>query len=355
MKSSDKHYYQQYIGDIDGYFLKKYRCCDGKMDGVRAIDIRNSKGLQMTVLPDRCLDIPYLYYKGTQIAFCSKTGIVAPSYFTEDGSRGFLRNFNGGFLTTCGLTYTGASCEDNNEVLGAHGTIGNTPASQVSCKVNYDNTDVTVDIKGNVRQAKVFDENMLLNRKIVCETETNIIRICDTVANEGFTVQPLMVLYHFNFGYPMLSEHTKLYFNSDKVTPRDSVAKKGVEKHNVMEAPSPAFDEQVFFHHFNSKKELGQILVHNEKLNLAVLLCFDLKVCPWLMEWKCLKSGDYALGIEPANCHVLGRAAAKERNDLQYIKPAEKVEYDFSIEIFDDSDIILNLIDIISNSKLEKK
>lgn len=350
MKSSDKHYYQQYIGDIDGYFIKKYKFCDGKMDGARAIDIRNGKGLEMTVLPDRCLDIPYLYYKGTQIAFCSKTGVVAPSYFTEDGGRGFLRNFNGGFLTTCGLTYMGASCEDNNEVLGAHGTIGNTPASQVSCKVNYDNTDVTIDIEGNVRQAKVFDENMLLNRKIVCETEANKIHIYDTVTNEGFTVQPLMILYHFNFGYPMLSKHTKLYFNSDKVTPRDDAAQKGLDIYNVIKDPSPTFDEQVFFHHSNSEKRQGQVLVHNEELGLAVQLCFDLTVCPWLMEWKCLKSGDYALGIEPANCHVLGRAEAKERNDLQYIKPNEKIRYDLDIQIFDDSDKIHNLIDMIQQN-----
>ena len=347
MKSAEKHYYQKYIGDLDGFFLKKYRFCEGKADGVRAIDVRNGRGIELTVLPDRCLDIPYLYYKGTPIAFCSKTGIVSPAYFVENSDRGFLRSFNGGFLTTCGLTYMGAACNVNNEAFGMHGLIGNIPASQVSSEINDSKSDITIDIEGKIRQTKAFDENLVLNRKIICMTESNKIFISNHIINEGFVKQPLMVLYHFNFGYPMLSKYTKLYFSTDKVLPRDNAAKNGLDRYNTIEEPEPQYNEQVFYHSSAKSKKEEFVLVYNEKICLAVLLKYNPKVCPWLLEWKNLCAGDYALGLEPANCHVSGRATARKNGDLQYILPNEKICFDFEIEILDELAAINNIIDMV--------
>jgi hypothetical protein len=118
----------KYVGDTSQLFgIKSYSLIGGKADGVRALDINNGTGLNLTVLPDRALDIVYLSYKGVNFSYISNTGIVAPTYFNDAGS-GFHRSFTGGFLTTCGLTNVGAECNDGGEELGIHGRIANTPA-----------------------------------------------------------------------------------------------------------------------------------------------------------------------------------------------------------------------------------
>ena len=83
----------KYIGDISQLFsVKEYRYSSGLADSVRGVDIKNGSGLEMTVLPDRALDISSLSFKGINLSYMSKTGIVAPQYFDPKGA-GFLRSF----------------------------------------------------------------------------------------------------------------------------------------------------------------------------------------------------------------------------------------------------------------------
>ena len=94
MKKSDLMTLRQYVGDINTVIgITDYTFNEGMAKGLRAMDIKNGKGLQMTVLPDRAMDIAYLCCNGVNIGFNSKTGLTAPQFFTEDGARGFLKSF----------------------------------------------------------------------------------------------------------------------------------------------------------------------------------------------------------------------------------------------------------------------
>jgi len=61
----DKREILKYVGDLSQMLgTRDYTLNGGKAQGVRAIDVRNGAGLEFTVLPDRCLDIAWLSYKG---------------------------------------------------------------------------------------------------------------------------------------------------------------------------------------------------------------------------------------------------------------------------------------------------
>ena len=45
----------------------------------------------------------------------------------------------------------------------------------------------------------------------------------------------------------------------------------------------------------------------------GIRLDYDRAALPCLIEWQCLQSGLYVLGIEPSTNHVLGRKFAEER------------------------------------------
>jgi hypothetical protein len=62
-------------------------------------------------------------------------------------------------------------------------------------------------------------------------------------------------------------------------------------------------------------------------------------------------SGDYALGIEPANCLVEGRAREKERGTLKTLAPMEKARFDLEIGVLDGSREINDLVKRICSLK----
>ena len=188
----------KYVGNFSQVFgIKEYALTSGKAKGVKAFDVKTGSGLEFTVLADRCLDISGLSFKGTNCSYISKTGIVAPEYYEENGV-GFLRSFTAGFLTTCGLRNVGSPCEKDGEPFSMHGRIANTPGEEVSATTEWVDDVPVLTINGKMREARVFGENLVLGRKITCKYGENKITIENTVENLGFRKEALMLLFHFN-------------------------------------------------------------------------------------------------------------------------------------------------------------
>lgn len=347
-KALSKREMLKYVGDTSQLFgVKDYRLNGGKADGVRAVDIKNGSGLEFTVLPDRGLDIAYLSYKSVNFSYISKTGIVAPEYFMEPGL-GFLRSFYAGFLTTCGLTYVGAPCNDNGEELGIHGRISNTPGEEVYAGAEWIEGTPVMKVKGKMREARLFGEYVVLEREIICRYGENKIYINDIVENNGFREEPLMILYHFNLGYPLLSSKSYLLTPSVKVSPRDPEAAKGTGEYDKFQEPTPGYNEQVFYHELKADSE-GRTFAAlvNPELELGAVIWFNKNQLSRLTQWKQTGEGEYVLGIEPCNCHVEGRAKARKDGSLEFIKPGEIRKFNLEIEIIEGMDMIKQLESII--------
>ena len=336
MKKSEAFELRKWCGDPSALCgIRDYVFNDGPARGVRAFDLKNGRGVELTVLADRGLDIPYLSYKGVNISLLNKVGVSSPYLFQEDGTRGFLRQFFGGMLTTCGLTYAGAACEEGGQKLGLHGIFDNQPASKVSAWRDSVGDEVVLRVAGEVRESDLFGPNMLLTRTLTLDTERNALHIDDVVENQGFATSPLMMIYHINFGYPMLDEGAKAYFSTGSVTPRDDFAAQGMPIHDVMESPEIDRAEQCYFHTGHGEGEAFAML-HNEKLGLAGIVRYDKAVFPLLCEWKCMRAGEYALGLEPTTSGVLSRAEARENGTLSFLEPGERSAFSVTIEIEDD-------------------
>lgn len=289
----------------------------GKAKGTAAIEVRNGSGLRFIILPDRGMDIAYAEFNGIPISYVSKTGVVAPTHYEEPE---FLRSFTAGLLTTCGLTYMGAPCVDQGRALGAHGRISNTPAYDVGMKQEWMEDDYVISVRGKVREATVFGENLVLTRTVTAKLCSNTIKIEDAIENEGFAPAPLMVLYHMNFGFPLISSKTVLKTNCVHLRARDAAAQQGVAKAEVFEEPVCGYCEQVFYCDavLNS-----YAILQNPTLGLAVKLSFSGTELPHFIEWKQMGEQEYVVGLEPATWFTEGRAAARKQNALLYLQPQE--------------------------------
>ena len=313
------------IGDISqiaGAVPFEYK--SGKAKGTNAIEVR-SGNLRFVILVDRGMDIAYAEYKGIPVSYISKTGIVSPDHYDEPD---FLRSFSAGLLTTCGLTYMGAPCVDEGVSLGAHGRISNTPAFDVGVVQEWQGDDFIITVRGKVRETTVFGENLVLTRIITTKLGDNSIQISDSIENEGFTPTPLMVLYHMNFGYPLISENTVLETNCINIRPRDAAAESGINTACEFSKPIHSYSEQVFYRDAVTK---SYATLKNPVLNLSAKVSFSGAELPYLIEWKQMGEQEYVVGLEPATYPPDSRAKARERNELLYLAPNECKKHNITI------------------------
>lgn len=313
---------------------RRFVANEGKEAGVEHIQVRTGAGLSYTVTPSKGLDISLAEYHGVPISWQSPNGDVHPAYYESDGNE-WLRTASGGLLMTCGLMQVGASCEDQGERLGLHGRFHHTPAEQVAARSSWDEDELDIVISGVINETSIFGGSLQLRREIRSRVGENTIYITDRVRNMGFTRCPHMILYHFNFGFPLLMEETRIEFNSSQVTPREP----GTEMlhYGEWQTPDPTYKEAVYYHEAQEKPYV-HIINPNFPINGGVSrvqasLQWSSQTLPRLVQWKMAGAGTHVLGIEPANCHVGGRKEERERGTLVYLEPGEIVSYEIKLNL----------------------
>ena len=314
------------------YAVEELKLVGGKANEMRLINMRNGKGLNATFAADRCLDLYRLEYKGINLGFFSPCGYVAPEYYDKNE---FLRSFTAGFITTCGITNCGRPADDEYGLGYMHGRIGNTPAEYVSYKADYSGVQPAITAEGVMNEAVLFSEKLQLRRKIEMFTDKNEILIHDAVENGGGTKQPLMLLYHINFGYPLLDEGIEMFVPSLEVTPYNDDAKKGIDTWNEFPDVLPQEPEQCFDHKLAEKDGESSFAIFNHKLNIGVMITADRKTLDSFTEWKTFEFRDYALGFEPGSATVEGRKYLSDNGKLKFIAPDEIVDFNLKITILD--------------------
>ncbi|HPP75761.1 MAG TPA: aldose 1-epimerase family protein, partial [Armatimonadota bacterium] len=326
---------------------------DGKEEGVEAYQVKNGAGLNFTVVASRAMDISSADWCGRSLAWISSTGETAPEFYEEPGL-GWLRSFYGGLLVTCGLTQVGAPNIDQGTPLGLHGRISNTPAYQVSYDSKWEGDDYIMWVQGKVRETAVFGENILLTRKITTKLGDNRIWISDTVENQGFDSVPHMILYHFNTGFPLVSEDSELVSPTLSVSPRDPGSEVDIEHYYKFEPPTKGFTERVYYHNMAAEPD-GTVIASliNRKIpgGFGIYIQYSKNELPFFTEWKMNGQGTYVVGLEPANCHPEGRAREREMGTLQFLEPGEVRKYNLEVGVLTSNEAILELQDRIEKAK----
>ena len=321
-----------YIGhDSQIRGVEELRLVGGKGDGMRLFQVRNGKGLEFTVSADRCADITRLSFKGDNYSFISPCGYVAPAYYDDQGVN-WLQSFTAGFVTTCGLSAVGNPCEDDGEATSLHGKVGNIPAE----RIYWDEDEENIWIKAVIREARIFERKLKLTRTITVSKKENTLILHDAIENEGDAQSPLMVLYHMNMGYPLLSETAELFIPAESVAPRNEHSAEDLDTWNKVLTPQPGFVEQCYFHTFGEKP--GRAGIYNPAIGKGLLMEFDTKLLDHFTQWKMMGVRDYVMGLEPGNCHPDGRDVMRKQGKLKFIDPGEVITYEIKITMIDGND-----------------
>lgn len=320
--------------------IRRLQLTEGPEAGVELIQVSTGAGLTYYVSPSRGLDISLTKFCDVPISWQSPNGDVFPAYYEPEYLE-WLRTAAGGLLMTCGLNQVGSPGEDAGEKLGLHGRIHHTPARHVAAEGTWIGDEYDMRIAGSVEQTRIFGEHLRLNRQILSRMGRNEIQIHDTVENIGFEPCPHMLLYHFNFGFPLMADETTIRFPSHHVVPREQETP--LAEYDSWQQPTPGFSERVYYHsEFEVNANSTEVIIQNPNFScsdgsidfpLAVKLSWNTKQLPKLVQWKMPGTGVHVLGIEPANCWVEGRAIERKRGTLHYLQPGEKRTYDVSVTI----------------------
>lgn len=323
---------------------------DGVERGMRMLEFRTGSGLRFTVMLDRGMDLAECEHNGRAIGWQSAAGFRNPALHDVEGEGGlgFLRSFSG-LLATCGLDHVGFMAEDSAEQYDyaarktvsypIHGRISMIPARLTGYGERWDGDRCVLWAEGLVQQAAVFAENLLLHRRIEADLGGDAIRIHDRVVNQGFAPTPHMLCYHLNVGYPLLDEGSRYLAPLGDVVfashAGDDYRRQGVG-YRTVPAPQDRFHEQVWEHDMRPDAEgRVRVAVVNDGLGLGFEVETVKSQLPAYYQWQHLQAGAYALGIEPATNHILGRAHAREHGELIILDHDEERRYDVTLRVLD--------------------
>jgi hypothetical protein len=290
---------------------------DGPAAGCRAIDVRVLGGIDIRILPDRGCDIGAAWFRGVPLAWISAVGEHAP--LAAPAGDDWIGAFGGGLVTTCGRRNVGAPSEGH----GLHGAASHQRAELRAVERAVADDGLAVVVRAAMREAAALGPCLETERTITTWTGAGRVRVEDRTVNRGRRPEPAPLLYHVNLGAPLWAPGATLAVADRRETvPRDADAEAALAAWD--RAPVPDETPERVFEHELAPAAAGAVRVEQPALGLAVEVGWDRSSLPRLHQWLHTAEGAYVLGVEPANCSVLGRAADRSAGRLPMLGPGEE-------------------------------
>ena len=332
-------------GSASNWSVNSYTLRGGLQEGVQVVEVNNGK-LTFAILPTRGMGI----WKGQ----CGDISLgwdspvkdpVNPAFINlqDRGGLGWLKGFNEWFVR-CGLNSMGAPGMDTvldysgnafDVPLTLHGNIANVPARAVSVEV----TDEAIIVKGEVDETMMFGPALRLNTEIRTEFGSGKMTIIDTVTNLGNNPQEHEMLYHINYGAPLLEKGSRMVAPFKQVAPRDPRSVEGIDTFDEYGAPQIGFVEQAYKYELAGKRGSRETMamLRNATGDKASLLRFSLKDFPCFTLWKNTagKADGYVTGLEPATSYPNSRRFEREKGRVITLAGGESRTTTLAIEALD--------------------
>ena len=291
--------------------VKKFRLRGGKQEGVDVIVLDNGR-LALTVVPTRGMGILEAKLGELRLGWQSPVKEVVNPAFVNllgRGGLGWLEGFNE-WLVRCGLESNGAAGLDEfvtntgdrgQMALTLHGRIANIPASEVEVEVD-EGPPCRLRLRGRVDERCMFGPKLELETLIETEPGSAAFRLTDTVVNRGDLPQEFEMLYHINFGRPVLEPGAELLAPILEARPFNDRAAAPIADFSRFGLPQTGFVEQVYGLKLNGDAaRRTAVMLRNRARDKAALLEYGLGAMPCFTLWKNTGSENegYVVGLEP--------------------------------------------------------
>ncbi len=324
------------LGEAAGnWSVEKRTLRGGRREGVEIIEVDNGR-FRFTVIPTRGMGIHQGWIGDTRLGWRSPAaGPIHPQFvpISEPGGLGWLEGFDE-LLVRCGLESNGAPEFDENHVLTypLHGRIGNLPAHHVEVTVDTDRGEISV--RGQVDESRFHFQKTRLTATVTSKFDEPGFHIEDEVENLSASPAEIQMLYHVNFGTPLLDAGSKLVLPAKPIVPRNAHAASDIENWDAYQAEQPGFEEQVYFFDLHSGEDgQTQTLLKNAHGTEGVSLTFDTRQLPCFSQWKntTAVADGYVTGIEPGTNFPNPRSFEGRHNRVVKLAAGETTKFNLGL------------------------
>lgn len=276
---------------------------DGQSCGVDQV-VLNCGSKRIVVLPTRGMGIWRATNSGTRFGWDSPVhGPIHPMWvpISEPSGLGWLSGFDE-MMVRCGLESNGAPdfSENGQLALPLHGRIANLPASDVS--VEIDEAQGRISVRGTVRETRFHFHRLQMQTEISIQMDSDEITIVDRVTNLSKRPTTIQMLYHNNFGPPILESGSQFFAPIKKLVPRNEHSATGIETWNYYQGPESGYSEQVYFMELNADQDNKTlVLLTNSDRSVGTSIRYDITELPCFTLWKntVAEADGYVTGLEP--------------------------------------------------------
>jgi hypothetical protein len=297
----------------------------GRQEGVQVIEVDNG-AMTFTIVPTRGFGV-WKAEVGKQGAGKLRLGwdspiqeIIHPSYvrLSDNGGQGWVAGF-GGLMVRGGLASFGSPVQDGNQQLTLHGHVDYLPAGFVS--VRYEAQPVPrLVFRGVVDDVQTFGPQLRLTSEISTEIGKPEFSFDDTITNLSDAPQEMQLLYHTNFGTPLLGKGSEFVAPVKQVSPMNPASAAGdLKDWNRYSGPHAApYTAKVFnMQLYGDARGETKAMLKSPDGTQGVLMRFDTHGLPYMSLWKneITPKAGYVTGLEPGtgfpNPRTVERAAGR--------------------------------------------
>lgn len=324
-------------GTLPGWAIAKRTLRGGLRDAVDLVELDNGL-LRAAVVPTRGMGIWRITAGEMFLGWRSPVhGPVHPAFVRlwEPSGIGWLDGFDE-LLVRCGLESNGAPEFDAQGRLRypLHGKIANQPARKV--EVHIDSDSGALSVCGVVDEARLFGNKLRMTSTISARVGQPVLTVSDVIANPSAEPAELELLYHINFGMPLVQPGARVVLPLARMAPRDAVAVTNVGEWDLFGPESPGTPEAVFF--FDLAADAAgrtQVLLHNAAGSQGVSLRFSKAQLPYFTLWKNRQAAadGYVTGLEPGINFPNRKSFEKEKHRVAQLAPGESRTFELTLEV----------------------
>jgi hypothetical protein len=324
-------------GTPKGWSVEKQMLRGGLADGVDIVEVRNGE-FRFSVLPTRGMGIWEAWLGDFRLGWKSPvTGPVNPKFVDlgEPGGLGWLSGFDE-LMVRCGLEYNGDPERDSSGALthGLHGKIANTPAHKV--EVSVDGQTGRIAVSGVVDEGRLFGNKLRLVSTISTQLGRSEITISDTVSNISAEPSELELIYHTNFGVPLLEAGARLLLPALKVASYDQTSLRDVAHWDVYGPETPGIKEVCYFFELAAGQDGSTLAVlRNAAGDRGIRYRFNKRELPCFTLWKNTQAvaDAYVTGLEPGTNFPNAKAFEKKKGRVIVLAPGESRKFELTLDV----------------------
>ena len=325
--------------------VRKQRLHGGKQEGVDLIVVDTGR-MQILLVPTRGMGILRVVAGDLELGWDSPVReVVHPRHINLDarGGLGWLEGFNE-WLARCGLEWAGHPGPDrfvNNlgeqaEMnLTLHGKVANIPASEVEVIVEREPRP-RIRVRGRVDERAFYGPKLELWTELSTEPGSTTFRIEDALTNRGAFDQEFQLLYHVNYGPPLLGAGSRFVGAVGRATPFNAHAAKDVATYADYGGPARGFIEQVYnLHPLADAGGRSMVMLRNAAGDRGASMAFSVTELPYVTLWKNLTALEegYVTGLEPGTGFPYTRRIEREAGRVPKLKPGETRRFTIDVGV----------------------